>query len=338
MNYKEVKNCIGIDIAKKTFDLTLIKNLNKDNLIYKQFSNDVKGIKDMKQMLNLNGVNLDDTVFCMEHTGIYCRVLVDYLTKNKCITWLEMPIEIKHSMGLQRGKNDKIDSKNIALYAYKNRDEIKQWQAPREPVLKLKDLMSLRDRLIRNKKSMMAPIKELKSIGDKDGAKLIFDNCKFALEGIEKSLKQVEQKLYEIINQDEQLSKLYKLLISVPGVGKVTAINLICFTNEFTLYKNAKQLACYCGVAPFEHTSGTSVHKKTRVSHMANKTLKTNLNLGAWSIVKGNNEFSAYYKRKLNEGKKDISVINAIRNKIIHRVVAVIKRQTPFVKNYNYVA
>lgn len=130
MEYREVKNFIGIDIAKKTFDLTLIKDLNKDKLIYEHFSNDAKGIGDMKQMLKANGINLSESVFCMEHTGIYCRVLVDYLTKNNCITWLEMPLVIKRSMGLQRGKNDKIDSKIIALYAYKNRDDIKQWQAP----------------------------------------------------------------------------------------------------------------------------------------------------------------------------------------------------------------
>jgi len=332
MEHKEVKNYIGIDIAKKTFDLTVIKDSNKDKLIYNQFSNDAMGIRLMKQMLKSNGVNLSESVFCMEHTGIYCRVLVDFLTKNDCITWLEMPMVIKRSMGLQRGKNDKIDSKNIALYAYKNRDDIKQWKAPREEVLKLKDLMTLRDRLIRNKKSLKTPIQELRSMGDTSGAKLLYDSCKAALEGIEKSLKRIEHQIDEIVKGDTKLLKLYKLIVSVPGVGKVTAINLICYTNEFSLYKNAKQLACYCGVAPFEHTSGTSIRGKTRVSHMANKTLKTNLNLGAWSIIRGNNEIAEYYKRKIAEGKKEISVINAIRNKIIHRVTAVIKRETPYVK------
>ena len=337
MEHREVKNYIGIDIAKKTFDLTVIKDLNKDKFIYEHFSNDANGIRQMKEILKSNGINLSESVFCMEHTGIYCRVLVDFLTKNNCITWLEMPMVIKRSMGLQRGKNDKIDSKNIALFAYKNRDDIKQWQAPREVVLKLKDLMTLRDRLIRNKKSILTPIKELRSMGGKAGAKMLYDNSKYAIDGIEKSLKQIEKQLDEMVKQDENLSKSYKLLVSVPGVGKVTAINLICFTNEFTLYKNAKQLACYCGVAPFEHTSGTSVRGRTRVSHMANKTLKTNLNLGAWSIIRGNNEIAEYYKRKIGEGKKEISVINAIRNKIIHSVTVVIKRQTPYVKSYNYV-
>src|ERR1039457_5743595 len=170
MENADVKNVIGIDIAKRTFDLTLIADLNKNNLIYKQFSNDVKGIKEMKQMLKSNRINLNETVFCMEHTGIYCRTLVDFLTKNNCKTGLEMPVVIKRSMGLQRGKNDKIDAKNIALYAYKNLEDIKLWQPPCEEVLKLKELMTLRDRLIENKKSLITPVKELKSIGDKKSA------------------------------------------------------------------------------------------------------------------------------------------------------------------------
>jgi transposase len=329
----DVKNVVGIDIAKKTFDLTLIANLNKNKLIYNHYDNDAKGIKEMKQMLKSNKINLNETAFCMEHTGIYCRPLVDFLIKNKCKTWLEMPIVIKRSMGLQRGKSDKLDSKNIALYAYKNLEDIKLWQPPREEVLKLKDLMTLRERLIKNKKSLKTPIKELKSIGDKKAATMLMDAAQAAIKGIEKSLMQVEQQLDEIIQSDDRLKELFRLLTSVPGVGKVTAINLICFTNEFTLYKSAKQLACYCGVAPFEHTSGTTIRGKIRVSHMANKILKTNLSLGARSIIQFNHELRAYYERKVAEGKNKMSVNNAIRNKIIHRVIAVIKRGTPYVKN-----
>ena len=102
-----VKNFIGIDISKLTFDLSLIVDLNKDNILYKVFPNSLQGIKEMKQWLKANKVNLEETVFCMEHTGIYCRVLVDFLTKNDYKTWLEMPIVIKRSMGLQRGKKIK---------------------------------------------------------------------------------------------------------------------------------------------------------------------------------------------------------------------------------------
>jgi len=326
-----VKNFIGIDISKLTFDLTLILDLNKDKILYKVFSNSSQGIKEMKQWLKANMVNFEETVFCMEHTGIYCRLLVDFLNKHDCKTWLEMPVVIKRSMGLQRGKNDKIDSKNIALYAYKNREDINLWQAPRKEVLKLKELMTLRERLIRSKKSLTVPIDELRSIGDKETANMLMSRTKAAISGIEKSLKEVDKQLDEIIEGDVRLRELFKLIKSVPGVGKVTAINLLCFTNEFTLYKNAKQLACYCGVAPFDHTSGTSVKTKPRVSHMANKTLKTNLSLCACSVIKGKNELKDYYDRKVAEGKNKMSINNAIRNKIIHRVVAVIKRGTPYV-------
>ena len=101
---------------------------------------------------------------------------------------------------------------------------------------------------------------------------------------LEKDIKKIEQAMSEVVTNDVSLAKLFSLITSVIGVGMITAVELICFTNEFKMYTEAKQLACYCGVAPFEHTSGTSVRGKTRVSRMANKSLKTKLHLCAMEI------------------------------------------------------
>ena len=109
---------------------------------------------------------------------------------------------------------------------------------------------------------------------------------------------------------------------------------MLYFTNEFKLYANAKQLACYCGVAPFEHTSGTSVKGKSRVSNFANKRLKKLLHLVAMSTLSSNRELSQYYERKVGGGKNKMLVINAIRNKILQRLCAVIKRGTPYQLEY----
>ena len=71
---------------------------------------------------------------------------------------------------------------------------------------------------------------------------------------------------------------------------------------------------------------------KARVSHHADKGLKAKLHMAALSAAKGRGELGAFYKRKVAEGKNPMSVLNAVRNKIIHRVCAVIQRGTPYVK------
>ncbi len=328
------KNFLGIDISKKTFDVALIKDNDISAISSSSFSNSGKGLVNLEEFLKKQGLNMQETLFCMEHTGIYCRLLSHYLTERKYHVWLEMPVQIIRSLGLQRGKNDRIDAKRIAEYACLKKDKAVLWEPPREVVLRMNDLLTLRDRLVESRKSLKQPIKELKDAGFKEAAMEIAKKCKMTLEAIGKEIKQIEKELDDMINNDSNLKRLFGLAVSVVGIGKITAMYLLYYTNEFKLFINAKQLACYCGVAPFEHRSGTSIRGKDRVSPFANKKLKKLLHLVAMSTLKRDPELSMYYKRKVAEGKNKMVVINAIRNKILHRVCAVIQRGTPYQLNY----
>ena len=321
------KNFIGIDVSKAKFDLALIKDCDKEHVIQAVFENTQKGIRTMTRFLEKEcQIQLSDTLFCMEFTGIYCSPLTTFMTEKECNVWLEMPVNIIRSLGLQRGKNDRVDARRIALYAYKNKEDVKLWKPQRDAILKLRDLLSLRERLISSRKALMAPIDELIAMGDKNGAARVRKGCKMTLSSIDKEIEQIDKDLDDTVKDDPQLKELYNLATSVPGVGKYTALFMICFTNEFSIYNNPKQLACYCGVAPFEHSSGSSVKGRTRVSHMANKVLKRMLHMGAMSVITRDPELRDYYQRKIALGKNKMLVINAVRNKIIHRLCAVIKR------------
>ena len=333
----EFKNFIGIDISKGTFDFALIKDNNVLSPVCDEANNDPLGIVKLEKFLKEQDLNMEETLFCMEHTGIYCRLLSQYLVERKYHIWLEMPVQILRSLGIQRGKNDRLDAKRIAEYACLKKDKAVFWQPPREVVIQINDLLTLRDRLISSRKSLKQPIKEFKDAGFKDTAKLIESYCINTLKAIDKEIQEIEKELDNLINKDSNLKRLYKLSTSVPGIGKITAITLLYFTNEFTLYSNAKQLACYCGVAPFEHTSGTSVKGKSKVSNFANKRLKKLLHLVAMSNISSNKELSTYYARKVGEGKNKMLVINAMRNKILQRLCAVIKRGTPYQLEYQLI-
>jgi transposase len=328
------RNFIGIDISKGTFDFALIKDGDLSNPISGETTNNPMGIVTLEEFLKKQGLIMDETLFCMEHTGIYCRLLSMYLVEKSYHVWLEMPVQIIRSSGIQRGKNDHIDAIRIAEYACLQKDKAVLWQPPREVVLQINDLLTLRERLIESRKSLKQPIKELNDTGFKEVAQFIQNKCSGTLRELDKEIEQIEKDLDKLINKDSNLKKLYKLATSVPGIGKITALTLLYYTNEFNLFTNANQLACYCGVAPFEHTSGTSVKGRSRVSSFANKRLKKLLHLVAMVTIQCDKQLSQYYQRKVSEGKNRMLVINAIRNKILHRLCAVINRGTPYQLEY----
>lgn len=130
----------------------------------------------------------------------------------------------------------------------------------------------------------------------------------------------------------QALKNLYRLITSVVGIGFVTAINLIIHTNGFTMLKDTRKLACYCGVAPFEYSSGSSVKGRTKVHFMANKKLKCNLHMASLTAVKLDADLKHYYERKVADGKSKMSVLNAVKNKLLARVVACVNNQREYVK------
>ena len=274
----------------------------------------------------------EETLFCMEATGLYCFALTRFLATHSIDTWIEHAAQIKKATAMARGKNDKVDSQRIALYATKYLDRLRLWRPVDATLEKIKHLAALRDRLVETQKRLVTPINEFEDVGNVAMAGLLAKSIKSSLASLDKDLKNVESKIIDVVNEDENLKFLYKLVTSVIGIGFVTAINLIVHTNGFTMMKDTRKLACYCGVAPFEYSSGSSVRGKTKVHYMANKKLKCNLHMASLTAVKLDPDLKAYYERKVAEGKNKMSVLNAVKNKLLARVIAVVNKQQEYVK------
>jgi transposase len=154
------------------------------------------------------------------------------------------------------------------------------------------------------------------------------------LKGVETSLNNVEKAIMAIIKADPELKRLFDLATSVSGIGKVIAVQMIITTNEFKDIDNAKSYACYAGLAPYLEESGV-FKGKGRVSHMANKKVKTLLHMAALVAIQHNDELRLYYQKKVDIDKKNkMSVLNAVRNKLVHRVFACINQNRKYQKNY----
>jgi transposase len=324
---------IGIDVSKNELDFSVQQG--KCFLFHQEIINEPEAIRGLlKEIGKLKGFSLNKAVFCMEHTGIYSNHLLNCLYQKHANICLESAAQIKKSLGNLRGKNDKVDSMRIATYAYKNRDELRLWSPRREQVQQLAHLSSTRSRLIKARKMLKTPLKEYGSFVKKKAVKQNITGCDKALNGIEASLQDVERAIMAIINADPELKRLFTLITSVVGIGKVIAIQLIVTTNEFKDINNAKAYACYAGLVPYLEESGV-FKGKGRISHMANKKVKTLLHMAALVAIQCNPELKLYYERKVNiEKKNKMSVINAVRNKLVQRIFSCVIQNRLYENNY----
>jgi transposase len=270
----------------------------------------------------------------VENTGLYDDALLDWLAKKKIAVCLENATNIKRSIRDRRSKTDKLDSRHIALYLLQHFHELPLWQKPRDVTCQLKLLLTQRSTLVEGLKRLKALQKEWEQY-EWSGVHRT-KRYEAGIKGLKADIEAIEKDIWGLIKNDSELLRMFMLIVSIPAVGKITAMHFICYTNEFKTVKSGKQLAAYCGVVPFEKTSGKSVKWKPQLPHQANKVLKTLLHLCATTAIKMKGSFAAYYKRKISEGKHALIAINGIRNKLALTIAAVIRNNQPYNENYIY--
>ncbi len=319
---------IGADLSKKTIDLHCVAT--KDHCV---ILNNLTGFKAMIKWLDKQSIQLSDVMIVMEHTGLYSYCFEDFLHGKNIQFTKVSALEIKLSMGVIRGKSDKIDAKKIALFGSEKLPKLTVCQPVDNDIKSLKMLLSAKNLFVKHRASLRCVIKEYRNIGMPDTAPALKSYLE-VIKTLDKQISQLEDKMELIISNSLSLNNSYQLLTSIKGVGPVVATTTIIKTNNFERFSNARKFACFCGTAPFPNESGTSVRKSTKISHLADKKMKALLNLAAKSAMQYDEELKTYYQNRIEKGKSKRSTINVIRNKIIARMFAVIKRQTPYVENY----
>jgi len=326
---------VGIDVSKETLDVAII---HQGNLILEsKLNNQAKSIRSFfRKCIKEWKTSAEQFVVCLEHTGMYNNILLKTLVDLNSKICVEPAIQIQKSQGIVRGKSDKSDARRIAQYTYKNREELRFW-VPARPVLqRIQVLLSFRARLIKIKKQLEVPVRELVQFTDPAIVRSLALLSKGPIKIITQNIKKIEQEINTLVQGDDLVKNQCIRATSIPGIGKITALSMIIASGSFKKISEAKQFACYAGVAPFKNESGTSIRGRSQVSRMANMAMKRLLHMAALSAIQCNSDLRTFYERKVIAGKNKMSVLNAVRNKLISRVYACVKQEKMYEKIYQH--
>jgi transposase len=317
---------IGIDVSKLTLDACIH---GQQTLI--QVPNTKHGhLKLLSWAKKCADCSIENILFCFEHTGIYSFTLAEFMTEMKLNYILVPGLEIKRSLGIQRGKNDQIDAKKIAQYAYRRRDEVTISEAPDKSMNKIRQLLSLREKLVKQRSEFLSTLKDQANFIKESKNKLLFSIPLKLIKELNKQIGNIEKDVDLVLEENPEIMDNFKLITSITGIGRQTALLLIIVTNNFLRFNDYRKLASYAGIAPFKG--------RNKVSPLANKKLKSLLSSCAVSSIRHDHEMKIYFTRRTESGKHKMNTINAVRNKLLSRVFAVVKRRTPYILLHRYAA
>ena len=322
---------LGVDVSKLTLDIHC-GELNE----HIQIANGTEGFKILKKWVKEFKIDLAKSIVVMEYTGGYEYKLMQFC-ESLSIPYTRIPgFAIKHSLGIARGKNDKVDAKRIATYADEKIKTINPEKPLNKRILQLKELLSFRKRLVRINAGLKASLKERISMYEVTQEDTIRKIIEDTIERNKLDIEKLDIAMMEVIKDDDSIMTNYTIIKSIKGIGPINALMTIAYTENFTSFSNPRTYAVYVGVIPFDHSSGTSLKGRKRVSHLANKELKQELNQAAKTAIKWDKELSEYATRKL-ESKPYGIVLNNVKFKLILRMFSLVKRGELFVENYKKV-
>ena len=321
---------IGIDVSKKTLDASIFvagEVINRFPHI--QVRNEKQGFKELLRWAKKQDVNTKDTLFGLEFTGYYSDALEQFLTGKKlCYTMLPTTV-VKHYQRGTRDKNDKTDSAKIAdyLFRFNGTECIKLRVLPSKAMQELKALKSERKFYVQQRVACENRQKVAKSKQEQK-------HLQKAIDLFNEQIEQIERQMADVVISDEEIYLTYMRLLTIPGIGPVNAINTIANTQNFTAFETARQYARYVGVAPSEHSSGTSVRWRRRPSPHADLQAKADLSMAALHAIELSAEMRQLYERKLGNRPKDRDIqrkaLNAVKFKLVREMFSVARQARNF--------
>jgi transposase len=314
---------LGIDVAKETLDIALSDGIH---LNHGQFANTQKGHEQLEQWLRKQS---DSSVHvCLEATGQYGEGVSEFLFAHGFTVSVVNHARIKHygNSKLRRNKTDKADAQLIAEYCLREKPAI--WTPP---PASFKDLQVL----VRHLEDLQAAkLQESNRLQSGVHTSFVVNSLASLCEFLDEQITQTKKAIQDHVNQHEELKQMQTLLVTIPGIGKLTAAKLLGEIRNILDFQSARQLAAYAGLTPRNFLSGTSVHKKSRLSKTGNANLRKALFMPAIVATKYNPIVHTFCARFSQTGLKPMEVVGAAMRKLLHLVFGILKTGRPFDPNY----
>jgi transposase len=310
---------LGIDVSKDKLDVVLLQGEGRQ---HQQVANSASGYVRLVGWLRRAGV--EEVHACLEATGQYGEGVAQYLYAQGYQVSVVNPARIKAygDSKLRHSKNDKADAALIATYCQRERPAL--WTPPEESVRELQALVRHLEDL---KNTRQQQRNRLQSGGS--SARVRAD-LEALVAFLDQQIKEVTQEIRDHIKRHPDLKRQHQLLKSIPGIGSLTAAVLLGEVRDIRGFLSARQLAAYAGLVPRQHESGSSVHKKPRLSKRGNAHLRKALYLPAVVAMTHNPLMRALRERMAKTGHTKMAIIGAIMRKLLHLAYGVIKTGQPF--------
>lgn len=310
---------LGLDISKQYFDAML--RLGEDKKEYRRFENSAKGIQALKEWLKSHGVQ--KLHVCMEATNTYWEEVADALREAGYEVSVVNPARIKgYAMSqMRRNKNDKLDSDVIAEFCAQMKPAL--WIPLTASQRKLRDLVRHRDGL---KKTLTQQLNRLANAHDEE----VSASLGKIIQTLKDELSQLEQRVDEFIKADAKLQEDKALIVSIKGIGEITAHKFLSEIPDLAHYASASAAAADVGVTPSHYDSGDTVHRRPHISKMGKSSIRAILYWPAITAIRHNPVIAAFAARLAARGKPKMVIIVAVMRKLVHLIYGVLKNRTPF--------
>jgi transposase len=312
---------VGLDIGKASFYAALLVGAIEDKPKVKEFVNNPEGYRALVEWLQSHGVN--QCHVCLEATSTYGHGVATYLHGLGFQVSIVNPLRVKGfgQAQMSRTKNDQADAGLIARYCAIHRPAAWRPTTPEQSSLQQtgRHWQAL-SHLISQERN------RLETVTDSTVRQIIKDHITY----IQTQQTRLLDALEEQLKTQSVLQSDVKLIESIPGIGRKTALLLVAELGDIRSFDSSRQLAAFAGLTPQEHSSGTSVHGKTRLCKMGSPRLRFLLYMPAIASLRFNPPIQDLRARMLAAGKQKMQVVGAAMHKLIRFVYGVVNSGKPF--------
>lgn len=312
---------LGIDIAKRTFDVALLRDTK---LRHKKFNNNSSGFTQLESWLAKQGVV--DLHACLEATGNYGEALALHLHQAGHIVSIVNPARIKAfaQTELRRNKTDRADATLIAQFCQLHKP--KPW-AP--AALEIRELQAL----VRHLDSLIETHTQLKNRLDVTQAPSVINSLQALIKAVKAEIAATKRQIRDHVNSHPDLKECRDLLTSIPGIAATTAVKLLAEIEHLREYKHPRQAVAYAGLSPRQNDSG-EVRRRSRLSKIGNSRVRKALYMPAVVALRYNPIIKQLSQRLARAGKCKMVIIGAVMRKLLHLSYGVLKNRKPFDENH----